>query len=95
MRKPRAVYRAFEELGFNTPENVERCGRRSPKNLRDTFATVQVGMKTPLEHVQKMLGHTSPKMTQKYAAYNMADVWGGANDVTDVFETILERKKTA
>ncbi|AXI46933.1 hypothetical protein C1J03_13435 [Sulfitobacter sp. SK012] len=95
MRKPRAIYRAFDELGFNNPDSIAKCGRRSPKNLRDTFATIQVGMNTPLEHVQKMLGHTSSKMTQKYAAYNMADVWSAANDVTDVLETILENKKSA
>ncbi len=86
MGKLKAVYRAFEELGFNSPENVRLYGRRCPKNMRDTFATIQLSGDVPLDHVQKMLGHTTSKMTQKYTAYAMDDIWGSANKVTEALE---------
>jgi integrase len=62
-----AIRRAMARVGINDSMNVERFGRRDVRSLRDTFATKlrQKGMS--LDRLQKLLGHASPEMTQKYA----------------------------
>jgi integrase len=70
----RAIRRAMARVGINDPEKVARFGRRDVRSLRDTFASkLRKGNKAlgipgmPLDRLQKLLGHTTPQMTQKYA----------------------------
>lgn len=69
-RKARAqsIGKAMDHLGFNPEETVRRKGRATIHTLRDTFAArlAQSG-KVQLYDIQKLLGHTTPAMTQKYA----------------------------
>jgi integrase len=62
-----AIGRAMNRVGINAPARVARFGRRSARSLRDTFATKLTLNGVALDRVQKLLGHTSPQMTQKYA----------------------------
>jgi integrase len=58
---------ALIEAEINTPEKVARFGRATTHSLRDTFASRLVQAGVPLYRVQKLLGHATPTMTQKYA----------------------------
>lgn len=62
-----AIRRAMNRVGINRPECVARFGRRDVRSLRDTFASKLVTHGADLYRVQKLLGHTTPQMTQKYA----------------------------
>lgn len=63
-----AIRRAMARVGINSPENVARFGRRDVRSLRDTFATkLRTKGGLSLDQLQKLLGHTDPKMTSKYA----------------------------
>ncbi|MFN3486936.1 MAG: tyrosine-type recombinase/integrase, partial [Planctomycetota bacterium] len=57
----------IEEVGLNKPELVERYGKVTVHTFRHTFASRLVQAGVPLYHVQALLGHTSPQMTQRYA----------------------------
>lgn len=63
----RSIARAMDRAGCNEPHLVERYGRATPHSLRDTFASRLVQAGVSLYKVQRLLGHTSPRMTQKYA----------------------------
>jgi integrase len=62
-----AIRRAMARVGINHPAKVARFGRRDVRSLRDTFATKLRRAGTSLDRIQKLLGHASPVMTQKYA----------------------------
>ena len=63
-----AIRLAMDRIGINSPENVARFGRRDVRALRDTFATkLRSRGQMSLDRLQKLLGHSSPAMTQKYA----------------------------
>jgi integrase len=62
-----AIRRAMKRVGINHPSKVERFGRRDVRSLRDTFATKLRRQGVSLDRIQKLLGHASPVMTQKYA----------------------------
>jgi integrase len=68
-----AIRRAMERIGINSPANVARFGRRDVRSLRDTFATKLRTRGLALDQLQKILGHASPSMTQKYAHLSMED----------------------
>lgn len=61
------IRRAMKRVGINSPTNVARFGRRDVRSLRDTFATKLRLEGMSLDRLQKLLGHSSPEMTQKYA----------------------------
>jgi integrase len=62
-----AIRTAMARVGINHPTKVARFGRRDVRSLRDTFATKLRRAGTSLDRIQKLLGHASPVMTQKYA----------------------------
>lgn len=62
-----AIRRAMEKIGINHPAKVKRFGRRDVRSLRDTFASKLRMKGMSLDRLQKLLGHASPEMTQKYA----------------------------
>lgn len=69
-----AIRRAMARIGINHPAKVARFGRRDVRSLRDTFASkLRKGDRAhgipgmALDRLQKLLGHSSPQMTQKYA----------------------------
>lgn len=65
----RAIGNAMDALGFNDPWKVEEMGGKAVMySLRDTFASrlAQSGKHT-LQEIALMLGHSSTKMTEKYA----------------------------
>jgi integrase len=61
------VRQAITRAGLNAPHLVKRHGPATVRTLRHTFASrlVQGGMS--LYQVQKLLGHSSPTHTQRYA----------------------------
>ena len=69
-----AIRKAMNSIGINSPENVERWGRRDVRSLRDTFATRLRRKGLPLDRLQQLLGHSGITMTMKYADTD-ADQW--------------------
>ena len=63
----RAIRRAMQKVGINHPSKVARFGRRDVRSLRDTFASKLRWHGMSVDRIQKLLGHTTPTMTQKYA----------------------------
>lgn len=63
----RAIRRAMQKVGINHPSKVVRFGRRDVRSLRDTFASKLRWHGMSVDRIQKLLGHTTPTMTQKYA----------------------------
>lgn len=63
----RALSRAIDEAGCNAPHLVERHGKATVHTLRHTFASRLVMEGVSLFVIQKLLGHSSPAMTQRYA----------------------------
>jgi integrase len=63
-----AIRRAIERAGLNSnPAQVKRDGRATCHTFRDTFASWLVQRGVSLFKVQLLLGHSDPRMTQKYA----------------------------
>lgn len=62
-----AIRRAMGRVGINSAINIQRFGRRDVRSLRDTFATKLRLRGMSLDRLQKLLGHSSPEMSQKYA----------------------------
>ncbi len=60
------ISRAINELGLNEGLS-DRRQRLVPHSLRHTFASWLVQMGKPLYTVSKLLGHSSLKMTERYA----------------------------
>lgn len=70
-RKPqcnRALQRAMDRAGLNSPHMVKRHGKATPHTLRHTYASKLVQRGMSLYAVQHMLGHASPTTTKRYAA---------------------------
>ncbi len=68
-----AIRRAMETVGINSPEKVERFGRRDVRSLRDTYATKLRQRGMSLDRLQELLGHASPQMTAKYAYLSVSE----------------------
>lgn len=71
---PHSIRKTMDDVGLNRPELVERFGTATIHTFRDTFATRLVMAGLSLYKVQKLLGHTTPIMTQKYAKLLVKDV---------------------
>ena len=62
------VVKHYAELADIDPETI------SPHTLRHTFATQCIGMGTPIQDVQQLMGHANVATTQIYAhAFNVID----------------------
>lgn len=68
------IRETMDKVGLNEPKLVERFGTATIHTFRDTFATRLVMDGLSLYKVQKLLGHTTPLMTQKYAKLLVKDV---------------------
>jgi integrase len=63
-----AIRRAIERAGLNSnPAQVKRDGPATCHTFRDTFPSWLVQRGVSLFKVQMLLGHSDPRMTQKYA----------------------------
>lgn len=63
----KSIRKAIARAGLNPEHIVTKQGRATVHTLRDTFASRLVQQGLSLFKVQKLLGHTTPIMTQKYA----------------------------
>lgn len=64
----KAILKAVERAGLNDPKVVkERGGRVTVHTLRHTFASKLARSGISLYEVSVLLGHSDPKMTQRYA----------------------------
>lgn len=63
--------------------------------MRHTFATERYKAGTPIEHLQKMMGHTSIKQTLQYAKISDEDVIRRAEMTNDQFAAAVVRSHTA
>jgi integrase len=64
----KAIYTAIHRAGLNARYRVDRDGKATIHSLRHTFASWLIQRGMSLYEVQKLLGHASPVMTQRYAA---------------------------
>lgn len=70
----KALIKAADRAGLNTPQIVSKLGKFTAHSCRDTYATRLVRHGMTLYQVQVMLGHASPHMTQKYAHLSTSDI---------------------
>lgn len=68
----RAIGRAMEACGLNTPALVARYGRATPHSLRHTFASWVSQNGGTMQELQGALGHASPATTQRYSHLQQA-----------------------
>lgn len=66
----KGIMRAYVRAGINAPHLVKRYGKATVHTLRDTFASRLAEAGYPLQKIQRLLGHTTPTMTQKYAKFS-------------------------
>lgn len=78
---------AIQEAGLNTPELVAAYGRVTVHTFRHTFASRLVQAGVPLFHVQALLGHSTPTMTQRYAHLRTDTASAQAAGVLDMLHT--------
>ncbi|HEX3882409.1 MAG TPA: site-specific integrase [Stellaceae bacterium] len=71
-KSTQAIRHAMDRAGLNSPDLVARFGRTTVHTLRDTFASWLVQSGVSLFKVQRLLGHSSPVMTMKYAKLEMS-----------------------
>lgn len=87
-RNTKAIRKAMADIGINSPENIAVYGRRDVRSLRDTFATIlRTQGKMPLDRIQLLLGHSSPKMTDKYAGLALSMPAMEAADILNSIDT--------
>lgn len=79
----KGIRKAFERAGINAPHLVKRYGKATVHSLRDTFASRLAEAGYPLHKIQKLLGHTTPTMTQKYAKFSQRAAAEEAASVLD------------
>ncbi len=70
----KALIKAADRAGLNSPQIVSKLGKFTAHSCRDTYATRLIKSGLTLYQVQTMLGHASPIMTQKYAHLTTADI---------------------
>lgn len=75
-----SIQSVIDGLGLNDDPTLDRV---TPHTLRDTYASRLVQAGVSLVKVQKLLGHTSPNMTQKYAHLSPDATGQEAADVLD------------
>lgn len=70
----KGITKAFERAGINVPEKTRIFGSRTIHSLRDTFATRIRRKGMGIDGIQKLLGHASSTMTEKYAHIDTYEV---------------------
>lgn len=68
--KPKSIIERYSKEFKNACRQVG-CGDRKFHNLRDTFAVRLWALTGDIYYVSKVIGHTSVKMTEKYAGFNI------------------------
>ena len=86
----KGIRNAIERARLNAPHLVQRYGRCTVHTLRDTFASWLVMNGMSLYKVQKLLGHSTPQMTQKYAKLAPDDV---ADEAAEILNGVGVPKK--
>lgn len=80
------VCKAMVRAGINTPAKVAALGKATVHTLRDTFASRLAEAGYPLQKIQKLLGHATPMMTQKYAKFSER---AAASEAAEVLDRVL------
>ena len=73
-RAVRILRKTIRDICNTNPRIVKQRGSATVHSLRDTFASRMVSRGMSLHKVSKLLGHTSPAMTAKYAQLETRDV---------------------
>jgi integrase len=78
----------MDRLGFNSPEMVEQFGRCTVHSLRHTYASKLGRLGLAQRKAQEMLGHSDPRMTQRYQHFFSKEV---AEEVADALDRVAAR----
>jgi integrase len=78
----------MDKLGFNSPELVEQFGRCTVHSLRHTYASKLGRLGLAQRKAQDMLGHSDPRMTQRYQHFFSKEV---AEEVADALDRATAR----
>lgn len=73
-RAIRVLRRVIAQIGNTNPAVVKQRGAATIHTLRDTYATRMIRKGMSLHKVGKLLGHSSPVMTAKYANVDNGEV---------------------
>jgi integrase len=73
-RAVRLLRKVIDELCNTNERIIAQRGNATIHSLRDTYASRMVNNGMSLHKVSKLLGHTSPAMTAKYAQLESRDV---------------------
>lgn len=69
----KGIRAAMTRAGINDDLKSTRYGKATVHSMRDTFASKLVKGGASLYHVQKLLGHSTPQMSQKYAKLQVSE----------------------
>lgn len=80
----RGLRAAIKRAGLNEDEQIVKTrGKVTPHTLRDTFATRLAERGMPMDHIMKLLGHTTTAMTMKYVHLDTESVSRAAADLLE------------
>lgn len=81
----KAICKAMDRAGINTPTKIQRWGKATVHSLRDTFASRLAERGYPIHMLKGLLGHSDIKTTMRYAHWSEAEASRKAVEVLEAY----------